>query len=413
MLDNIDENFVIAINGEWGSGKTFFVRQVIELLSYLRIEDKCDFGKLHAILQRTELNNIKLSNKFATVYYNAWDYDDTEPLLSLLFSIAQISNKEDGYFVSKGWLDNIITAIDSIQLLKVNIGDIKEKLTPDNITKAICENNKLKSYITELLENILKQTESDKLVIFIDELDRCNPSFAINMLEKIKHIFTNDRFIFVFSTNLEQLSYTLKGYYGQGFNACHYLEKMFDYQIELNTVNYENYLKILNNYSGDIFNDIMRDMCEYYNFSLRQCNKYLQQSKLLKDYIISLNHFSWKYIKIINTLIPMLLAIKIHDIKKYSQIINGKGKQDFIKCVSDNIYIKEKIIQVINSNCSKNDDDLDNEIIVSLYETLFCYNQNNEDNIWASIFDYNPQIICELLTLASKRINYNTKQLVT
>ena len=69
------------------------------------------------------------------------------------------------------------------------------------ITKDIISIEELKNTFKELLEDV-KIEKANKLVIFIDELDRCNPSFAIKLLERIKHFFYDDRFIFVFSTDV-------------------------------------------------------------------------------------------------------------------------------------------------------------------------------------------------------------------
>lgn len=66
---------------------------------------------------------------------------------------------------------------------------------------------------------------ADKVVIFIDELDRCKPTYAVKLLERIKHYFNNDKIIFVFSTNLEELQSSVKCVYGESFNAYRYLDR--------------------------------------------------------------------------------------------------------------------------------------------------------------------------------------------
>lgn len=64
--------------------------------------------------------------------------------------------------------------------------------------------------------------------VFVDELDRCRPSYAISLLEEIKHIFGMPQICFVVSTNLSQLSHSVRAVYGQGFDAEHYLKRFFD-----------------------------------------------------------------------------------------------------------------------------------------------------------------------------------------
>lgn len=63
------------------------------------------------------------------------------------------------------------------------------------------------------------------MIIFIDELDRCKPSFAVHLLEQIKHYLYDERIIFVLSVNQEELQYTIKHFYGNEFDASRYLDR--------------------------------------------------------------------------------------------------------------------------------------------------------------------------------------------
>lgn len=64
--------------------------------------------------------------------------------------------------------------------------------------------------------------------IFIDELDRCKPTYAVEMLESIKHVFDIPGLVFIVATNTKELQHTIKAVYGQGFNAESYLNRFFD-----------------------------------------------------------------------------------------------------------------------------------------------------------------------------------------
>lgn len=66
------------------------------------------------------------------------------------------------------------------------------------------------------------------LFIFIDELDRCRPSYAIAMLERIKHIFEVPGVVFVVATDTDQLSHSITAVYGSQFNGRGYLQRFFD-----------------------------------------------------------------------------------------------------------------------------------------------------------------------------------------
>ena len=71
------------------------------------------------------------------------------------------------------------------------------------------------------------------MYVFIDELDRCRPTFAIELLEVIKHIFDIPKIIFVIATDTEQLQHSIKAVYGEGFDAEKYLMRFFNRSFSL------------------------------------------------------------------------------------------------------------------------------------------------------------------------------------
>src|SRR5690625_3309445 len=59
MLDNIDDNFTIFINGDWGTGKTFFVKQIYTLLTYYNQYINTEVEEL-----KPQIERILKSNEF-------------------------------------------------------------------------------------------------------------------------------------------------------------------------------------------------------------------------------------------------------------------------------------------------------------------------------------------------------------
>lgn len=92
-----------------------------------------------------------------------------------------------------------------------------------------------KENMGKLLKFIDKDIQSKKLpmFVFIDELDRCRPSYAIELLENIKHIFDIPGIIFVIATDSKQLSHSINAVYGQNFASERYLKRFFDQEYNL------------------------------------------------------------------------------------------------------------------------------------------------------------------------------------
>ncbi|MPM78413.1 hypothetical protein SDC9_125424 [bioreactor metagenome] len=94
--------------------------------------------------------------------------------------------------------------------------------------------DEFKSAISHILELLTNEGQTAlPMFVFIDELDRCRPSFAIAMLEGIKHLFDIPGVCFVVSTNLSQLSEAVKAVYGPSFDGYSYLKRFFDAEYEL------------------------------------------------------------------------------------------------------------------------------------------------------------------------------------
>lgn len=69
--------------------------------------------------------------------------------------------------------------------------------------------------------------------VFVDEIDRCRPNFAVELLEGLKHIFNIPGLCVVVSTNIEQLAHAMSAVYGLEFDGRGYLQRFFDAEYRL------------------------------------------------------------------------------------------------------------------------------------------------------------------------------------
>lgn len=232
-----EANYVLNLNAKWGTGKTFFLRRWA--------------------------NEIQLH--YPTVYIDAWSSDrSSDPLLSVVSEIKKklhelhgVSELEANLFAGvakavKASAPAVVKAFLKAQFKKhsgMGDDDIEEIISTEDLAdvgsklveQAIDAHNKatvgvedIKRSIQEWLASVIDSKNMEyPLFIFIDELDRCRPTYAIEMLETIKHIFDMKNVVFIIATDKEQLEHSIKAIYGTGFDSRLYLDRFFSRTITL------------------------------------------------------------------------------------------------------------------------------------------------------------------------------------
>ena len=215
LIRNQSAPFVISIHGYWGTGKTFLLRRWQKDLE---------------------------SKSFRAIYFNAWEDDFCDdPLIAILGQLSEYF--QEGTL--KSLADKVAEA--AVPLFWQNVRGIVEKYTG---TTWVLEQSKdtqkdpLKSYLSqrstkeELKKRLtdmsakVREETGHPMVFIIDELDRCRPTFAIELLERVKHIFDVPHLVFVFGINRDELCTSLQSVYGK-IDADTYLRRFFDMEFTL------------------------------------------------------------------------------------------------------------------------------------------------------------------------------------
>lgn len=89
------------------------------------------------------------------------------------------------------------------------------------------------SSLGKAIEKLNGDGKKSQIVMFVDELDRCRPTYAVDLLERIKHLFNIDNVIFVISLDKQQLHISLSAVYGQDINSDEYLRRFIDLEYML------------------------------------------------------------------------------------------------------------------------------------------------------------------------------------
>ena len=286
LLANVKENLTISVDGKWGSGKTFFIKQFKYLVDH--IEDYKD----DRIINGTNKQSFKkLHETNLVVYYNAWENDmHTNPLESLIYNILneypkmknQMVNFKDFKKLFKSFCRDFLYSV-SGELFDINNFDQINSF--DDLAKSMTTIEEKKTAFNKLVDEILE--DKQRLILIIDELDRCKPTFAVEMLEIIKHFYTNDKITIIVSTNNSELSNTIKNYYGNDFDGYGYLNKFYDFIISLDIKDVKGYLQKQFNFCNKswLYHDMSYLVMKYFDFSLRECNRFITLYNMLKAYI--------------------------------------------------------------------------------------------------------------------------------
>ena len=220
LVENVSDPMVIALDGHWGSGKSVFL--------------KCWVGE--------HTNDPELTAEL--VYFDAFKHDFMNDPLIALVSILDEQIKKDKNLLEKGWkkLKGTAPLLARVGLAATTAGvsEIAGAIGGAIVNSASEEIDKFweaetakQAAVQEFREALTMMTEAQKLVIVIDELDRCRPDFALSMLEIVKHLFSVPNVHFVLGVNLKSLENSVKARYGSDLDAAKYLQKFYNLSFSL------------------------------------------------------------------------------------------------------------------------------------------------------------------------------------
>ncbi|WP_081087250.1 KAP family P-loop NTPase fold protein [Burkholderia pseudomultivorans] len=216
---------VIAIDSQWGGGKTWFGRNWAAKLT----EDGHKVAFINAFEQDyTEDPFLLIAAELSALLDST--HGQKKRLLKKAAAVAvaclPVTAKAVVSAGSKFVLGNIDLPAEFEEAVKK--AESKSEEFVQHWVERKLENYKKEQESLASFRAALAQmaaTEDKPVVVFVDELDRCRPDFAVRLIERIKHFFETPNVVFVLLIHREQLNRAIAGVYGQTTDGAAYLSK--------------------------------------------------------------------------------------------------------------------------------------------------------------------------------------------
>lgn len=326
IIHDIREPFVLAIDAEFGMGKTTFIEMWKAVL--------CNDG-------------------YTALSFNAWENDFTDnPFLSLLGEFQKQVDHPKGRkmedFAKKA--QKVCSAVGRaslpglIRLVTANVikteelasimADAAERATEDALQRYKQDQETISAFKAALSEFVRARSPEKPVVFFIDELDRCRPLFAIEVLEHAKHIFGVEGIVFVLGVNKTQLGHSVRAVYGADLNLPGYFARLIDLTYALPAPEIAQFvsglhrrlttLQLVKNQTGQ---NIDGDEANLLSAAASLLGTHFQTSLRMIEQLYMQMLLTWKILpaKINPVLVLAFIFIRHHDRLSFDTAARGEG----------------------------------------------------------------------------------------
>ena len=203
VMQRVDGHAVVSIDGPWGSGKTAFVKM-------------CS----------AELR----SRSVPVVEFNAWQQSYTNnPLVDVVSAIAAELGSSLSDTVKRALIDASwhLAKVASRGVIDRDAVTFDDPAVFDPWFEASAKVNEFKDRLAEAASPT-GGNSAGRLVVLIDELDRCRPDYALNLIESVRHLLAEDGIVVLLALNRAELCHSIQSLYGPQFDADRYLRRFTD-----------------------------------------------------------------------------------------------------------------------------------------------------------------------------------------
>ena len=356
IINSYEDLSPIIIDGQWGTGKTEFCHKMINLIK-----------------QSIDNQNITpiYVDSFAEDYYD-------QALVSILVALYQAFPNDAAKKELLRHCSSILKALikvgsqsvmskcfglDGSDAAKEFLNALKDE-EKTQLEETFIERSEMGQKLESLKKLLKKHTKNQKIILFIDELDRCRPNFTIQMLESIKHIFDIKGLTIVLIANFSQIVASIQNTYGiSNETAQQYMQKFYKLRVKLPdivTLEDGNKIKTASQYFGVLFKnenlenshifkgkysqDIQKLFCELvtkYHFSLRDVEKLTLNLRIYDLLFKNITNAAYGY--------KLIISFAIFSVTREAPWIDGylDNKENFPNLFSELRVEKHKTSSIV------------------------------------------------------------------
>ena len=302
--DKLRPPFTVGVYGDWGTGKTYFLKSMKETIDKRAVSDP----------------------KPLTVIFEAWRHQADEDILVTMLQCAYEAlpkKVKNNQVVKRGLRSGLMAAASNLPEARLGLGsgsdsiELALSLSPGEIAEKFKQFNdaykqekfeekqrqvKLHDRFREVIDKLVSYDDNGKrigngqpkrrIVFFIDDLDRCLPEKVVDLLEKIKLFLWHPNCVFVIGADQNQVKDAVGIHRGYGDNvALRYLEKIINFPFHMPPIDAGSYREFISDKLPDSdckeeLADIFAAACDERQASLRLMIQ-LCNSFILNDYLVS------------------------------------------------------------------------------------------------------------------------------
>lgn len=249
FITGCETPLTLAIQGDWGTGKTSIMYQVEEKLK--------------------EKSSSNSKRKIKTIFFNTWQYSQFDMDKNLAVTlITDLIDELEVTDVNKreNFKKSLAVITKSMEYLKLDFGLLNIEKINDQLLKLISNEEKannlknLKQNLQSIIDDSIKENNYEKIVIFIDDLDRLVPKKAIEFLEILKLFLDCRNCVFVLAIDYNVVLRGIKSKYGDDLDnekGKAFFEKIIQVPFTVPVANYhmENFVNVSLEKLNFYFND--------------------------------------------------------------------------------------------------------------------------------------------------------------